>query len=256
MKAVLVSSNGPAPVAVDPVALDVALVAVAVLPLPVTAVAPAPPLPASSPQPATQIQHPAPTKTTAPHLRMCDLRAGAYLGRGQRAPPRAWYPWAVRSAALLSLALSVACSSSPEKPPDASPGPTSGAPSAEDACLGVAASPRARGATEPESVTVSHVLVKHATSKNPKDGVTRTRGEACLRAAEARDKLRAGAPFEEIVAGYSDEPGAATRGGSIGAVKRADVLAPFADAAFELERAQLSDVVETEFGFHVILRTE
>jgi parvulin-like peptidyl-prolyl isomerase len=34
------------------------------------------------------------------------------------------------------------------------------------------------------------------------------------------------------------------------------VLAPFADVAFELDRAQLSDLVETEFGFHVVLRTE
>ncbi len=103
---------------------------------------------------------------------------------------------------------------------------------------------------------VSHVLVKHTGSKNPPDGVTRSRGEACMRAMEARDKLRGGADFGEVVKAYSDEPGAATRAGSLGQVKRSDLLAPFADAAFELDRAQLSDLVETEFGFHVILRTE
>jgi parvulin-like peptidyl-prolyl isomerase len=77
-----------------------------------------------------------------------------------------------------------------------------------------------------------------------------------MRAMEARYKLRGGADFGEVVKAYSDEPGAATRAGSLGQVKRSDLLAPFADAAFELDRAQLSDLVETEFGFHVILRTE
>ena len=109
---------------------------------------------------------------------------------------------------------------------------------------------------EPTTISVSHVLVKHTGSKNAPPGVTRTRGEACLRAMEARDKLRNGAPFEAIVSEYSDEAGASTRAGSIGQITRSDVLAPFADVAFELSRAELSDLVETEFGFHVVLRTE
>ncbi|MEO7330545.1 MAG: peptidylprolyl isomerase, partial [Minicystis sp.] len=80
--------------------------------------------------------------------------------------------------------------------------------------------------------------------------------EACLRAVEARDRIRGGADFGEIVKQYSDEPGAATREGSIGAVERKDVLQPFADAAFELSIHQMSDVVETESGFHLIFRTQ
>jgi parvulin-like peptidyl-prolyl isomerase len=77
-----------------------------------------------------------------------------------------------------------------------------------------------------------------------------------MRAMEARDKLREGADFDEIVKEYSEEAGAVSRGGSIGTVERADVAKPFADAAFELSINQMSDVVETEFGFHLILRTE
>jgi parvulin-like peptidyl-prolyl isomerase len=86
--------------------------------------------------------------------------------------------------------------------------------------------------------------------------VTRTRGAACLRAIEARDKIRGGADFVEVVKEYSEEPGAASRGGSVAGIERSMVVEPFADAAFELDISQMSDVVETAYGFHVILRTE
>ena len=54
----------------------------------------------------------------------------------------------------------------------------------------------------------------------------------------------------------SDEAGAATREGTLGSVKRSDLAPPFADAAFELKRGEASPVVETDFGYHIILRTE
>ncbi len=123
-------------------------------------------------------------------------------------------------------------------------------------CLAIAGAKRERKADEPAKITVRHILVKYAGSKRAAPEVTRTREEACLRALEARTKLEQGAPFAEVVASYSEEPGAATREGSIGAIERADVAAPFADAAFELGRGDVSHVVETDFGFHVIMRTQ
>jgi peptidyl-prolyl cis-trans isomerase NIMA-interacting 1 len=175
----------------------------------------------------------------------------------------------LRTAALALLAgLSAACGSPPPPaappaeaaPPPAPPSVGAAAPgidkAAAEVCLATAGASRARFSGEPATVTVKHVLVKYKGSKNADPKITRSREAACLRAVEARDKVRGGADFAEVVREYSDEPGAATREGSIGAVERKDVLKPFADAAFELAAAQLSDVVETEFGFHVILRTQ
>jgi parvulin-like peptidyl-prolyl isomerase len=103
---------------------------------------------------------------------------------------------------------------------------------------------------------VKHVLVRYAGAKHAPSSISRTREEACLRAEEALAKLKEGTSFADVVARYSDEEGAATREGSIGTIERADVAPPFADAAFELGLREVSEVVETPFGFHVIMRVE
>jgi hypothetical protein len=123
-------------------------------------------------------------------------------------------------------------------------------------CLATADAKRDKRPDEPEKVTVKHLLVKWTGSKRAPASITRTREEACLRAQEARGKLEKGTSFGDVVKEYSDEEGAATREGMIGAVQRKDVAAPFADAAFELHVGDVSYVVETDFGFHVIMRTE
>ena len=163
------------------------------------------------------------------------------------------------SAALLGLSLLVAsCGGGAPAPAPATDGGGDDAARGEavELCFATANATRARFSGEPEKITVKHVLVKYKGAKNAGADVTRSRGEACLRAIEARDKIRESGDFDATVGAYSDEAGAASRNGSVGAVTRADVAKPFADAAFELSLNQLSDVVETEFGFHVILRSE
>ena len=103
---------------------------------------------------------------------------------------------------------------------------------------------------------MKHVLVKYGGAKGAPATITRTREQACLRAEEALTKLEEGTSFADVVAAYSDESGAATREGTLGAIERADVAPPFADAAFDLKVREVSEVVETPFGFHVILRVE
>jgi hypothetical protein len=168
---------------------------------------------------------------------------------------------------LPSALLLAACASNPPPPAPHPEAPAAtAAPSAEaapkvdkaavDQCFATANAKRAKFSGEPPKVGVKHVLVKYKGSKNAAAGVTRTREEACLRAIEVRDKIRQGADWDATVKEYSDETGAATRGGSLGSVERKDLAKPFADAAFELSVNMLSDVVETEFGFHVIFRNE
>ena len=162
-------------------------------------------------------------------------------------------PAVVLAVSLLACSGAQSVSTGPEAP---TAKVSSGDANAAEACLAAATAKREKRADEPSRVSVKHILVQHAFSKKGRDSIKRSREEACLRAAEARDKIRGGADFTEMVREYSDEPGAASRGGSIGSVERSDLVPAFSDAAFELDVRQLSDVVETEFGFHVILRTE
>ena len=122
------------------------------------------------------------------------------------------------------------------------------------ACLALAGTPRAKKPGEPAKIGVKHVLVKYAGAKNASPSVTRTREDACLRALRARDALRSGTELDAVVKEYSDEAGAESRGGSLGPVERKDLVPAFADAAFELAVGEFSDVVETDFGFHVVSR--
>lgn len=126
-----------------------------------------------------------------------------------------------------------------------------------DACLLLAGAPRKAPAADAARIGVRHVLVKWSGARKPAPGLTRSRVDACRRAIEARDAIVGGAlDFDGAVAKYSDEPGATSRSGLVGSVVPGEVDPAFAGAAFELERGQMSDVVESPSGFHLILRFE
>jgi parvulin-like peptidyl-prolyl isomerase len=90
-------------------------------------------------------------------------------------------------------------------------------------------------------------LVMHRNSMRVPADITRTRDEA---------RARAGEDFAALAREYSDESGAGARGGSLERFGRGMMVPEFERAAFALEVGQISDVVETPFGFHVIQRTE
>jgi NIMA-interacting peptidyl-prolyl cis-trans isomerase 1 len=146
------------------------------------------------------------------------------------------------------------------KPAPSSPAPSSPAAGDVDApaatCIAAAERDVAAVADEPVSISLKHIVVKYAGAERAPDTLTRERGEACMRALEALDKMKAGTDFDELVGEYSDEDGAASRNGSLGAVTRTGLDPAFADAAFALDVRAVSYVVASKFGFHVIVRTE
>lgn len=94
---------------------------------------------------------------------------------------------------------------------------------------------------QPERVHVRHILI-------PLDAP-----EARAKAQALRQQLLQGARFEELAREHSKDPGSARKGGDLGFVTRGKMVAPFEEAAFALTKpGELSEVVESRFGFHVI----
>ncbi len=138
--------------------------------------------------------------------------------------------------------------------PSRATAPGEGQPGAAEAqCLADAAATREPKADAPLRIEVAHVLVRHADLERP-EGATRAKGAACLRALAALDALKAGGAWEEVYAEYSDEKSATE--GNLGRVAKEDLDPAFAAAAFALDVNELSYVVESERGFHVIVRLE
>ncbi|AOY75507.1 peptidylprolyl isomerase [Clostridium formicaceticum] len=72
-------------------------------------------------------------------------------------------------------------------------------------------------------------------------------------AKEVLQKIEEGEDFIALAAQYSTEPGAAERGGDLGYFGRGEMVTEFEEAAFALEPGEVSDIVETRFGYHIIL---
>jgi peptidyl-prolyl cis-trans isomerase C len=79
--------------------------------------------------------------------------------------------------------------------------------------------------------------------------------EARERAEDIKQELEEGADFAELAQERSDGP-SASRGGSLGTFGRGQMVPPFEEEAFSLEVGEISEVVKTQFGFHVIQVTD
>lgn len=105
------------------------------------------------------------------------------------------------------------------------------------------------GGAGAEKIKASHILVAV-----PPDASAETQRQARRRAERILAELRAGADFAAMAEEHSDDP-SASLGGDLGWFRRGDMVAAFENAALALDEGQMSDLVRTRFGFHIILVT-
>ena len=104
----------------------------------------------------------------------------------------------------------------------------------------------------PEQVKVSHILIK--TPLPGPDGKVDEKGvaEAQRRAEDLLKQVKGGANFEELAKKYSEDPGSAKQNGSLGWIGRGQTVPEFEKTAFSLPKGQISDLVKSSYGFHII----
>jgi peptidyl-prolyl cis-trans isomerase SurA len=97
----------------------------------------------------------------------------------------------------------------------------------------------------PEKLKIYHIF------RNPK-ATERIKNRAKESAQSLLDSIKNGADFSSLARQYSEDPGSAVQGGDLGFVQRGVFYPEFEAAAFALEQGELSGVVESPVGFHVI----
>jgi peptidyl-prolyl cis-trans isomerase D len=104
----------------------------------------------------------------------------------------------------------------------------------------------------PEQVKVSHILIK--TPLPGADGKVDEKGvaEAQHRAEDLLKQLKGGAKLEDLAKKYSEDPGSAKLGGSLGWIGKGQTVPEFEKTAFSLPKGQISDLVKSSYGFHII----
>jgi peptidyl-prolyl cis-trans isomerase SurA len=116
-------------------------------------------------------------------------------------------------------------------------------------------STQAGGVLRDEEAAAAHILITYAGCPGAPPDITRTRTEAYDLALRVLMKVRErGADFAELARRYSEDPTAERTGGYLGIFHRGDMELEFDVAVFGLEENQVSGVVETRYGFHIIKR--
>jgi peptidyl-prolyl cis-trans isomerase SurA len=98
---------------------------------------------------------------------------------------------------------------------------------------------------EPEKVDLSHILIA------PKPG-QKSKTDAQARVQQVLNQLKLKKPFAEVAKKYSDDTGSKGNGGDLGWFGRNQMVPEFEQAAFALKPGQVSGVIVTQFGFHII----
>lgn len=95
-------------------------------------------------------------------------------------------------------------------------------------------------------VRASHILAR----TNPQDSAVSAK--ALVKINKAKKELEAGKSFAEVAKKYSEDPGSAVRGGDLGEFQRRMMVRPFDEAVFTMKEGEVSDIITTRFGYHII----
>ncbi len=98
----------------------------------------------------------------------------------------------------------------------------------------------------PERIHARHILIKW-TKDNPKE-----KEAAYKKAKEILDRLKAGEDFAKLAKQYSDDIGTKDKGGDLGFFTKGKMVPAFEKAAFSLKPGDISNIIETRFGYHII----
>lgn len=103
-----------------------------------------------------------------------------------------------------------------------------------------------------EKRRASHILIGFGVSSTPQ-----AKQEARKKAEQVLAEVKKNpGKFDELAKKYSQDPGSAEKGGDLGVFGRGSMVKPFEDAVFSMKPGAVSDLVESEFGFHIIKLTE
>lgn len=100
---------------------------------------------------------------------------------------------------------------------------------------------------QPKTVRASHILFRV-----PLDASPQRVEDIRKKAMKVLEKAKGMEDFSKLAKKYSEDKASAAKGGDLGWFGRGTLLKPFEDAAFSLKKGQISDLVRTNFGFHII----
>ena len=99
---------------------------------------------------------------------------------------------------------------------------------------------------QPEQINASHILIK-VQADAPAD----QKAEARKKIEDVQQKVKKGEDFATLAKTYSEGP-SGPKGGDLGYFRRGQMVKPFEEAAFSLKPDETSEIVETQFGYHLI----
>lgn len=107
-----------------------------------------------------------------------------------------------------------------------------------------------------DEIRASHILISTVDQKTNKPLSEEKQKEAKKKADELYGKVKSGSDFAKLAKENSDDKGSAANGGDLGFFSKGQMVPEFEKAAFAMNKGDISDVVKTQYGYHIIKVTD